>query len=165
LLDPIESALHKHRADKMPLGELIRDLAKRTEPKPEPAEEAFHMSFEWLHPKIVQRCHVPFEKGEFEDAIFNAMEAVEEGIRVRISADPMDTGVDLISKAMNPKSPLLTFSTDNAEQEAAHSLYRGAIGSFKSPLGHRFLDSSDPVNTFECLALGSLLMRLLDRAM
>jgi uncharacterized protein (TIGR02391 family) len=165
LLDPIESALHRHRMDKTPLGELIRDLAKRIAPIPEPAEEEFQMSFEWLHPKIVQRCHIPFEKGEFDDAIFNAMEAVEEGIRVKISADSMDTGLGLISRAMNPKSPLLTFSRVNAEQEAAHSLYRGAIGSLKSPLGHRFLDSSDPVNTFECLALGSLLMRMLDGAM
>lgn len=34
----------------------------------------------------------------------------------------------------------------------------------ENPLSHRFLDSSDPVKTFECLALASLLMRMLDEA-
>ena len=164
LVDPIESGLHKHRVDKIPPEDLIRGLAKRMETQPERSAKGFRMRFEWLHPKIVQRCYIPFETGEFDDAIFNAMEVVEEGIRVKISADPIDTGVDLIFKAMNPKSPILSFSEVNAEQEAAHSLYRGTIGSFKGPLGHRFLDSSDPVNTFECLALGSLLMRMLDKA-
>ena len=164
LVNPIESALHKHRVDKTPLEDLIRNLAKRIETQPEVSEQGFRMRFEWLHPKIVQSCYIPFETGDFDDAIFNAMNVVEEEIRVKISADRVETGVALISKAMNPQSPILSFSKVNAEQEATYSLYRGVIGSFKSAVGHRFLDSSDPVNTFECLALGSLLMRMLDRA-
>lgn len=164
LVDPIESALHRHRVDKTPLEDLIRDLAKQMETKPRVSAQGFRMRFEWLHPKIVQRCYIPFETGEFDDAIFNAMNVVEEEVRAKISADPIDTGVALISKAMNPQSPILSFSKVNAEQEAARSLYRGAIGSFKSAVGRRFLDNSDPINTFECLALGSLLMRMLDRA-
>jgi len=163
LLNPIESALHKHRIDRTPLEDLIRDLAKRIETQPDRSEQGYRMRFEWLHPKIVQRCYIPFETGEFDDAIFNAMEVVEEEIREKIAADPIDRGVALISKAMNPQAPLLSFSNVNAEQEAAHYLYCGAIGSFKGPLGHRFLDSSDPVSTFECLALGSLLMRIFEK--
>ena len=164
LVNPIESALHKHQVDKTPLEDLFRDLAKRIETQPEVSEQGFRMRFEWLHPKVVQSCYIPFETGDFDDAIFNAMNVVEEEIRVKISADRGETGVALISKAMNPQSPLLSFSKVNAEQEATYSLYRGVIGSFKSAVGHRFLDSSDPVNTFECLALGSLLTRMLDRA-
>ena len=164
LIDPLESALHKHRVDRTPPEELMKDLAKRIQTQPEPSERGFRMRFEWLHPKIVQRCDASFETGEFDDAIFNAMKVLEEEIHVRVSAHSMDTGVSLISRAMNPQSPILSFSQAMAEQEAVHSLYRGAIGSFKSPLCHRLLDSSDPVNTFECLALGSLLMRMLDKA-
>lgn len=164
LVNPIESALHKHRVDKTPSEELIRDLTKQIETQSERSTKGFRMYFESLHPKIVQRCRIPFETGQYDDAIFNAMKVVEEEVRTRISADPTDIGVALISKAMNPKSPILPFSEVNAEQEAAHSLYRGAIGSFKNPLSHRFLDSSDPVKTFECLALASLLMRMLDEA-
>ncbi len=164
LVDPIVGAVHKHRVDKTPVEELMRDLTKRIQTQPEPPEKGFRMRFEWLHPKIVQQCSTPFENGEFEDAIFNAMKALEEEIRARVSGDSTETGVDLISRTMNPQSPILSFSQVNDEQEAVHSLYRGTIGSFKGPLCHRFLDSSDPTNTFECLALGSLLMRMLDKA-
>lgn len=164
LVNPIESVLHKHRVDKTPLEDLIGDLAKRIETQPEVSPKGFRMRFEWLHPKIVQRCYIPFEIGEFDDAIFKAMNVVEEEIRVKISADPMETGSALISKAMNHQAPLLAFSKVTAEQEAVHSLYRGAIASFKGAVGHRFLDNTDPVNAFECLALGSLLMRMLGRA-
>jgi uncharacterized protein (TIGR02391 family) len=164
LVNPIESALDKHRVDQTPLEDLIGDLARRIETQPEVSSEGFRMRFEWLHPKIVQQCYLPFETGEFDDAIFKAMNVVEEEVRVKISADPMETGVALISKAMNHQAPILAFSKATAEQEAVHSLYRGTIASFKSAVGHRFLDNTDPVNTFECLALGSLLMRILDRA-
>jgi len=164
LVEPIESALHKHRVEKSSFEELAKDLSRRLESRPESPAQGFRMSFASFHTKIVQRCQVPFETGQYDDAIFNAMKAVEEEVRARISANPTDIGVALISKAMTPKSPLLTFSSVDAEQEAAHFLYRGAIGSFKNPLSHRFLDSSDPVKTFECLALASLLMRMLDEA-
>jgi uncharacterized protein (TIGR02391 family) len=164
LINPIESALHKHRADKIPLEDLIRDLAKRIETQPEVEAQELRMRFEWLHPKIVERCRILFETGEFDDAILNAMNVVEEEVRSKISADSTDTGIALISRAMNPQSPILSFSKVTAEQEAAHSLYRGAIGSLKSAVCHRFLDNTDPVEAFECLALGSLLMRMLDRA-
>jgi len=103
LVNPIESALQKQRVDKTLPEDLIRDLAKRIEAQPEPSEEGFRMRFEWLHPKITQWCYGPFETGEFDDTIFNAMKVVEDEVRVKISAGPMNTGVDLISKAMNQK--------------------------------------------------------------
>ena len=164
LVNPIESALNKYQVDKTPLEDLIRDLAKQIEIKPEVSVQGFRMRFEWLHPKIVQQSYIPFETGEFDDAIFQAMNVVEEEVRTKISADPIETGVDLISKAMNPQCPILSFSKVNAEQDVVHLLYRGTIGSFKGAVGHRLLDNTDPVNTFECLALGSLLMRMLDKA-
>ncbi len=163
LVNPIESALQKHRVDKKPLEDLIGDLTKRVKTQPEASPKRFRMRFEWLHPKIVRRCSIPFESDEFDDAIFEAMNVVEEEVRVKLSADPIETGIALISKAMNPQNPILAFSKVTAEQEAVHSLYRGAIAGFKSAVGYRFLDSTDPANSFECLALGSLLMRMLDR--
>ncbi|MEG4235362.1 TIGR02391 family protein [Microcoleus sp. Pol11C3] len=75
-----------------------------------------------------------------------------------------DLGVNLVSKVMNPNEPKLTFSLVKAEQEAAHSMYRGAIGIFKNPLSHRFLETSDQIKTFEILGFASLLMRMLDDA-
>lgn len=117
-----------------------------------------------LHPMVVRRCREPFEAGRYDDAIRNAFIAVEEEIRARTTGDPTDLGVDLVAKAMKPESPQLVFSEIKAEQEAAHLLYRGAIGYIKNPLSHRFLDTSDPVRTFEVLAFASLLLRMLDEA-
>jgi uncharacterized protein (TIGR02391 family) len=164
LVNPIESVLYNQRLDRTELEDLARALAKLIENQPECSVQGFQMTLEGLHPKIVQRCRTLFETGQYDDAIFNAMNAVEEEVRDRISAHPPDTGVALITKALNLESPLLSVSKVTAEQEAAHSLYRGAIGWFKSAVGLRSLNGSGPVKAFECLALGSLLMRMLDEA-
>jgi len=122
------------------------------------------LAFESLHPMIVSRCQGPFEACRYDDAIRNAFIAVEQDIRARISGDATDLGVDLVTKAMNPNSPRLVFSKVKPEQEAAHLLYRGAIGYIKNPLSHRFLDTNDSHRTFELLAFASLLLRMLDEA-
>ena len=165
VLTPFENTLYKHRANSMSSEELIDDLQRRLgQMIPEP-QTSFKFTINSLHPKIIHRCQQQFESGKYDDAIFNAMKIVEEEIRARASAAPTDVGVALVSKVMNPnQQPKLIFSLVNAEQEAAHSMYRGAIGSFKNPLSHRFLDTSDPIKTFEILGFASLLMRMLDDA-
>ncbi|MHA1330546.1 MAG: hypothetical protein ACTSR2_05680, partial [Candidatus Hodarchaeales archaeon] len=45
LADLIESALHKHRVDKTPPEDLIRNLAKRIETKSERSTQGFRMHF------------------------------------------------------------------------------------------------------------------------
>jgi len=162
LVNPIESVLYNHRLDKAELEDLARGLAKLTENQPECPVQGFQMTLEGLHPKIVQRCRNLFETGQYDDAILNAMNIVEEEVRAKISANPTDTGAALISQALNPESPLLSLIKTTAEQDAAHSLYRGAISWFKSAVGLRSLNGSGPAKAFECLALGSLLMRMLD---
>jgi uncharacterized protein (TIGR02391 family) len=117
-----------------------------------------------LHPKILSRCQSNYDLAQFDDAIFNALKVIEHEIRFRIGGRSEDVGVQLVSKAMQPKDPLLIFSGVMAEQEAAHALFRGAIGTFKNPLSHRFLDISDRVRAWEILVFASLLMRLLDDA-
>jgi uncharacterized protein (TIGR02391 family) len=162
IVNPIESFLYKREIGKTFSEDLVNDLNQIINSNPDTQLQVFQISFMSLHPKIIQRCQVPFCTGQYDDAIFNAMKVVEEEVRVRISATPSDLGVSLISKAMNPNSPILILSNVPSEQEALHALFRGAIGSFKNPLSHRFLDNSDPIKTFECLALASLLMRMLD---
>ncbi len=164
LVNPLESVLYNHRLDRAELKDLARGLAKLAETQDEFSIHGFQMTLEGLHPKIVQRCRGLFETGQYDDAIFNAMNVVEEEVQDRISANPKDTGVALISKALNPESPLLSLSKLSAEQDAAHSLYRGAISWFKRAVGLRSVNGSGPVKAFECLALGSLLMRMLDEA-
>lgn len=117
-----------------------------------------------LHPLVVQRCEGHFRNQNFDDAIFNAMKLVEDEVRTRVHAESTDLGVNLISRAMNRDKPLIVFSKVTAEQDAAQALFRGAIGSFKNPHSHRFIGVSDPFKAFECLALASLLLRMLDDA-
>jgi uncharacterized protein (TIGR02391 family) len=119
---------------------------------------------EGIHPKVRARCGRNLALGQYDDAIFNALKALEEEIRFRISGTPEDIGVALVSKAMSPKNARLIFSGVIAEQEAYHSLYRGAIGVFKNPLSHRFLDITDELRANEILGFVSLLMKILDEA-
>ncbi len=119
-------------------------------------------SFEFLHPKIIERCQSLFDNEHYDDAIFTAMKTVEEELRSRTSLRATDIGSDLITKVFKSEPPLLVYSQVNAEQDSAYFLFRGAMGTFKNPLSHRFLDTTDPNKTFECLALASLLLRMLD---
>jgi len=119
-------------------------------------------SFEFLHPKIIERCQSLFDNEHYDDAIFTAMKTVEEELRSRRSLRATDIGSDLITKVFKSEPPLLVYSQVNAEQDSAYFLFRGAMGTFKNPLSHRFLDTTDPNKTFECLALASLLLRMLD---
>jgi len=125
-------------------------------------DEQPHASLDSLHADISVRSRDLFESGKFDEAIFNAMKVVEDKLRKLIGAGDDLVGLALVSKALSPKNPQLAFSNVEAEQEAFHSLFRGAIGTFKNPLSHRFLDTSDPLKTLEVLALASLLARLLD---
>jgi len=54
-----------------------------------------------LHPKIVQRCRASFETKLYDNAILNALKVVEDEIRQRSQADPIDLGVNLVSKVDN----------------------------------------------------------------
>lgn len=165
IVNPLEAALYRHRTGALSSEDLRTDVERRLGQAPTTAPPSFQISIDSLHPKIIQRCRVPFETGQYDDAIFNALKTIEEEVRSRGNGQPTDMGVNLVSKTMSPSgSAVLLFSTVQAEQEAAHSLYCGAIGSFKNPLSHRFLDTSDPVKTFEALAMASLLMRMLDDA-
>lgn len=164
LVNLMERVLYNSRLDKAGFEDLARGLAKLTESQPECPVQGFQMTLEGLHPKIVQRCRNLFETGQYDDAIFNAMNAVEEEVRDKISANPTDVGGALITKALSPESPLLSLSKTTAEQDAAHWLYRAAISWFKSAVGFRSLNGSGSVKAFEFFALGSLLMRMLDES-
>ncbi len=125
---------------------------------------AASISFADLHPVIRDRCQTAFEAGMLEEAVFNAFKALEDAVRQKGATSTGEVGVSLISRKMNPKQPNIVFSEDLAEREAAHALFRGALGAFKNPRSHRFVETTDPVETLETLALASLMLRLLERA-
>lgn len=120
------------------------------------------ISISSLHPKIAERCKTLFEAREYDSAVLAAFTAVEEAIRERSRAPAKDVGVNLMSFAMNPNSPILKFADVSAEQEGHHALFRGAIGAIKNPLSHRTVGYSDQGRVLELLGFASLLMKLID---
>jgi uncharacterized protein (TIGR02391 family) len=122
------------------------------------------IDFTDLHPKIVKRCKVHLDNGQYDDAVLVAMKLVETELREtsRLTAD--DVGVHLASKALGKDGVLvLPRAKTIAEQEAVHQLFRGALGFFKNPLSHRFLDETDPHYTFFTLGFASILLTLIEQ--
>jgi uncharacterized protein (TIGR02391 family) len=120
--------------------------------------------FRDLHPKIVKRCKVYLANGQYDDAILTAMKLVETGLRETSGLTADDLGVHLVSKALG-KEGLLTLpdARTASEQESLHQLFRGALGFFKNPLSHRFLDETDPHYTFMVLGFASILLAIVDQ--
>jgi uncharacterized protein (TIGR02391 family) len=115
-----------------------------------------------LHPEITRRCSHHFQDADYDEAILNAFKVVEEAVRQAAKLGLEDIGVNLMAKAFNPNNPILIYSGITAEQEGVMALYRGGIACFKNPQSHRFVDVSDPVQTFEILCLASTLCRIVD---
>jgi uncharacterized protein (TIGR02391 family) len=122
------------------------------------------IKLEELHATVVQRCKEAFDSDRFDEAILAAMKGVEDAVRRSAGAQPDDVGVKLVSQAMGPPNPVIAISAIPAEQEGAHALFRGAIGFFKNPHSHRFVEVSDRIRAFETLVFASLLLHLLDDA-
>jgi uncharacterized protein (TIGR02391 family) len=116
-----------------------------------------------LHPKVLERSGDLYNANKFDEAVLNAFKLLETEVRDRIDGKPEDLGTDLMSKAMNPKSPILQFSSVYGEQDGFHLLFRGAIALFKNPHSHRFVNIDDQLHAFELLTFASLLMHLLDK--
>jgi uncharacterized protein (TIGR02391 family) len=122
------------------------------------------IDFTDLHPKIVKRCKVHLENGQYDDAVLVAMKLVETELREtsRLTAD--DVGVHLASKALGKDGVLvLPRAKTIAEQEAVHQLFRGALGFFKNPLSHRFLDETNLHYTLFTLGFASILLTLIEQ--
>jgi uncharacterized protein (TIGR02391 family) len=116
-----------------------------------------------LHPLIEQRVRRQFLLGEYEQAVFVAMKAVE--VRVRSLAGlPNDVlGVKLMSKAFNSAGALTDAQAPEGEQVGTMNLFQGAYSVLRNPAGHREVDYDDVTEAAEAVATASLLMRMLDR--
>ena len=122
------------------------------------------IEFSDLHPKIVKRCKVHLANGQYDDAVLVAMKLVETELRETSGLTADDVGIHLVSKALGKDGVLmLPRAKTIAEQEAVHQLFRGALGFFKNPLSHRFLDETDPHHTFLTLGFASILLTLIEQ--
>ncbi len=116
-----------------------------------------------LHPLIEQRVRRQFLLGEFEQAIFVAMKAIE--VRVRKLGDYGNDviGVDLMTRALKPGGPLADPDAPSGEVDGTMMLFRGAYAVLRNPSGHREVSFDDVTEASEAVMTASLLMRMLDR--
>lgn len=116
-----------------------------------------------LHPLIEQRVRRQVLLGEYEQAIFVAMKAVE--VRVRRLAGFADDmiGTDLMTKAFKADGPLADPEAPSGEVEGTMMFFRGAYAVLRNPSGHREVTFDDVTEASEAVMTASLLMRILDR--
>jgi uncharacterized protein (TIGR02391 family) len=116
-----------------------------------------------LHAQIEAKARPQFLIGEYEQAVFAAMKAIE--IRVRALAKLGDDviGVDLINRAFGSRGPLTDPTAQKGEQEGTRALFAGAYAVFRNPAGHREVRYDDVSEAAEAVQTASLLMRILDR--
>jgi uncharacterized protein (TIGR02391 family) len=124
---------------------------------------AAHRLQDGLHPLIERRARPQFLLGEYEQAVFVAMKAVE--VRVReLGGFPSEAfGVTMINQAFGPSGALTDTTAAKGEQDGARALFAGAYAVLRNPSGHRDVDYDDVAEVAEAVVVASLLMRILDR--
>jgi uncharacterized protein (TIGR02391 family) len=122
-----------------------------------------------LHRLVVDTSGRQFANGHYDDAVFNALKAVED--RVKRLSSKSEIGKRLMTYVFNENAPTLDITSPKAdndqkadEREGFKFLFMGAAQGIRNPRGHGGdLDTQEDEAT-EMLALASLLMRALDRA-
>ncbi len=102
-------------------------------------------------------------QGRFDTAAFEAMKAVEVAVREAAKLGNDALGVTMMRTAFGKGGPLTDSAAEPGEQVAAMELFAGAIGTFKNPSSHRYVDFDDPTLAGEVIVLADLLLRLLDK--
>lgn len=116
-----------------------------------------------VHPLIQVRARPQFLLGEYEQAVFTSMKAVEVRVRELAGFGDDDIGVALMNKAFGPNGPLTDQQAVKGEQDGTRALFVGAYAVFRNPSGHREVDYDDVSEAAEMVHTASLLMRILDR--
>jgi uncharacterized protein (TIGR02391 family) len=113
---------------------------------------------------VAQRVRHQFQLGEYQQAVFMAMKAIEVRVRALAGLGDEKVGVKLMSEAFSPEGGKLTdTSAVKGEQMGTMELFRGAYAVLRNPAGHREVNYDDVNEASEAIAVASLLMRILDR--
>lgn len=123
---------------------------------------AAHRLSDGLHSEIERRARRQFLLGEYEQAVFVSMKAIEVRIRGLSGLGDDLVGVDLMNQAFGQNGPLADTSAVSGEREGRRALFAGAYAVLRNPAGHRDVDYDDVAEAAEAVTTASLLMRILD---
>lgn len=104
-----------------------------------------------------------FHREKYDTAVFEAMKAVEVVVREVGGLPAKEIGTSLMRRAFDPETgPLTDMGSEKAEREARSALFAGAIGSYKNPHSHRYVELSYPDEAAEIIMLANHLLRIVD---
>lgn len=116
-----------------------------------------------LHSILVKKVKHLFLRGDYDVAIFQAFKSVEVLVRDKGGYDKSDIGVPLMRKAFHPDTGKLTNShSGTSERQAMMELFSGAIGLFKNPTSHRFIDEITPTEAAGYIMVANCLLKMVD---
>ncbi len=99
-----------------------------------------------------------------DTVIAEATRILEERLRI-LSAAPEDcVGVELAKAAFAGTKGALRVSDIDAEQEAAHLLYRGTFGFIRNPVQHRLQQDLNPVRVLQLMGFIDYLLFVAENA-
>lgn len=137
-------------------------LSKELPPRKAPVRR---ISFEELHPAVVETSTGLFADGHFSGAVGEAFKSIEVRVRDLLGAET--SGTKLMDEAFGGKEPRLNVSIHEGqsgqdEQAGFHAIFRGVMLGIRNPGAHELVVDQDPQEALEYLALASLLHRRLD---
>jgi uncharacterized protein (TIGR02391 family) len=125
--------------------------------------KAIHRLQDNLHPLILRKARRQFLLGEYENAIFVSLKAVEVRVRKLSGFGNEVIGVDLMTKAFKSGGPLADGTAPAGEVQGTMYLFAGAYAVLRNPSGHRDVEFDDVTEASEAVITASLLMRILDK--
>jgi uncharacterized protein (TIGR02391 family) len=157
----IEDTAWQHPTSARILSRRAKQLTKQ--PDPRRAFSARRLPKDALHPVIREDVWSLYQRGRYDTAVFEAMKAVEVAVRAGAGLTARDIGKDLMRKAFDVNAGALTdLQAEPAERQARSDLFAGAIGSYKNPHSHRYVDLDDPDEAAEIILLANHLLRIVD---
>lgn len=124
---------------------------------------AVHSLQDGLHPLIETVARPQFLLGQYENAVFVAMKAVEIRVRALAGLGDDSYGVTLMNTAFGENGPLTDQGSERSERDGTRFLFAGAYSVLRNPAGHREVNYDDVAEAAEAVGTASLLMRILDR--
>jgi uncharacterized protein (TIGR02391 family) len=99
---------------------------------------------------LLDRVRDDYLNGNYDTAIKNAFQLVEEAVRAKAGQSPAVVGHDLMVNAFAPGRAVLTHPDAQApaEHHALFFLFDGSNGWFRNPTHHRTVGYSDPQESY-----------------